>query len=88
GEFILGGQRLVDHQLQEIFTYFDPADFKPPLCVYFSGFRTAEGFEGFWMMKGLKTPFMLICDPRLDGGAFYLGSQELEDKIQGKIEEA
>lgn len=87
GEFILGGQRLVDHQLQEIFTYFDPADFKPPLCVYFSGFRTAEGFEGFWMMKSLKTPFMLICDPRLDGGSFYLGSQELEDKIQGKIEE-
>ncbi|HFI0144365.1 TPA: accessory Sec system protein Asp2 [Streptococcus suis] len=88
GEFILGGQRLVDHQLQEIFTYFDPADCKPPLCVYFSGFRTAEGFEGFWMMKGLKRPFMLICDPRLDGGAFYLGSKELEEQIQGKIEEA
>ncbi len=87
GEFILGGERLVDSHLQEVFTYFDPADFKPPLCVYFSGFRTAEGFEGFWMMKGLKTPYMLICDPRLDGGAFYLGSQELEEKIQNKIQE-
>ncbi|HEM3182164.1 accessory Sec system protein Asp2 [Streptococcus suis] len=87
GEFILGGERIVDENLQEVFTYFEPADFKPPLCVYFSGFRTAEGFEGFWMMKSMKTPFMLICDPRLDGGAFYLGSKELEDKIQQKIQD-
>lgn len=87
GEFILGGERLVDQDLQEIQTYFEPGDFQPPLCVYFSGFRTAEGYEGYWMMKSLKTPFMLICDPRLDGGGFYLGSPELEQAVIDKIQE-
>lgn len=87
GEFILGGVRYVDKQQQEFMYYFDPQDFKPPLCVYFSGFRTAEGFEGYWMMKNMKTPFMLICDPRLEGGAFYLGSSEFEQKISDVIKE-
>lgn len=87
GEFILGGQRFVDDGQQEFMYYFDPRDFKPPLCVYFSGYRSAEGFEGFWMMKNLKTPFMLICDPRLEGGSFYLGSPELEQKISDVIQE-
>lgn len=87
GEFILGGQRLVDNEQQELMYYFDPQDFKPPLCVYFSGFRTAEGFEGYWMMKHMKTPFMLICDPRLEGGSFYMGSPELEKAVSDVIQE-
>lgn len=87
GQFILGGERYADQKMQEFMYYFDPVDFKPPLCVYFSGFRTAEGFEGFWMMKSLKTPFMLICDPRLQGGSFYLGSPEYEQKIVDVIQE-
>lgn len=87
GEFILGGKRLVDQHHQEIHTYFNPGDFKPPFCVYFSGFRTAEGFEGYWMMRGFGTPFMLICDPRLDGGSFYIGSQDLEHQILNQIKE-
>lgn len=87
GEFILGGQRFVDDGQQEFMYYFDPQDFKPPFCVYFSGFRSAEGFEGFWMMKNMRVPFMLICDPRLEGGSFYLGSPELEQKISDVIQE-
>lgn len=87
GEFILGGQRLVDNEQQEIMYYFDPQDFKPPLCVYFSGFRTAEGFEGYWMMKNMGTPYMLICDPRLEGGSFYMGSPELEKAVSDVIQE-
>ncbi|HFI0787819.1 TPA: accessory Sec system protein Asp2 [Streptococcus suis] len=88
GEFILGGQRYADASGQEFMTYFNPGDFKPPLNVYFSGFRSAEGFEGYWMMKSMGAPFLLICDPRILGGAFYLGSQSYEKAILSKIQEA
>ncbi|HGD0618333.1 TPA: accessory Sec system protein Asp2 [Streptococcus agalactiae] len=87
GTFLLGGERHIDAIGHEFMTYFDPVDFKPPLTVYFSGFRSAEGFEGFWMMKSMKTLFMLICDPRLQGGAFYIGSKEYEQKIVDAIQE-
>lgn len=82
GEFIMGGRRIKDESQQELFYYFNPGDLKPPLNVYFSGYRTAEGFEGFFMMRSLAAPFLLITDPRLEGGAFYMGSQDLEDNYQ------
>lgn len=88
GHFIAGGKRHSDQKRQELFTYFNPGDMKPPLTVYFSGFRGAEGFEGFYMMKSLQTPFMLVADPRLEGGCFYSGTEELEGKVVGAIEEA
>lgn len=28
----------------------------------------------FGMMKGMGTPFLLFSDPRLQGGAFYMGN--------------
>lgn len=87
GEFVLGGGRFVDAQQDEFMYYFDPQDFKPPFCVYFSGWRAAEGFEGYGMMKAMKCPFMLICDPRLSGGSFYLGSEEFEKKVSDVIQE-
>ncbi|MGC4432596.1 accessory Sec system protein Asp2, partial [Streptococcus suis] len=46
GRFVLGGKRIADSKRQELFYYFNPGDMKPPLNVYFSGFRGAEGFEG------------------------------------------
>lgn len=85
GEFIVGGKRIVDSRRQEIIHYFHPGDLKPPLNVYFSGFRSAEGFEGYWMMRSLGAPFILISDPRLEGGAFYIGSDELETQIEAII---
>ncbi|MTB57707.1 accessory Sec system protein Asp2 [Streptococcus uberis] len=88
GTFIFGGKRDSDAKKQEFISYFNPGDMKPPLTVYFSAFRGAEGFEGFYMMKSLKTPFMLIGDPRLEGGSFYIGSEEFEEKLQGRIQEA
>lgn len=81
GEYILGGRKIVDERNQELFYYFYPGDLKPPLNVYFSGYRSAEGFEGFFMMKKLGTPFLLITDPRLEGGSFYMGSTELERQL-------
>ena len=51
GKFVLGGGILHDSKRQEINYFFYPGDFKPPLSVYFSGFRPAEGFEGFGMMR-------------------------------------
>lgn len=83
GEYLLGGKKISDSQNQELFYYFHPGDLKPPLNVYFSGYRSAEGFEGFFMMKRLGAPFLLITDPRLEGGSFYMGSDTLE---QGVVE--
>ncbi|MBM7643488.1 accessory Sec system protein Asp2 [Streptococcus loxodontisalivarius] len=88
GKFILGGNRYNDSKRQEFIYYFNPGDLKPPLTVYFSGFRGAEGFEGFYMMKSLKTPFMLIGDPRLEGGGFYSGTEELEENVIKVIQDS
>ncbi|MDT2887981.1 accessory Sec system protein Asp2 [Lactococcus lactis] len=81
GEYIPGGKKIYDKSNQELFYYFYPGDLKPPLNIYFSGYRSAEGFEGFFMMKKLGSPFLLITDPRLEGGSFYMGSLDLEKKI-------
>lgn len=86
GKFVLGGNILHDSIRDEINYFFHPGDFKPPLAVYFAGYRPAEGFEGYFMMKNLGCPFLLFSDPRLEGGAFYLGSDELENKIKKTIQ--
>ncbi len=78
GYFLPGGERYVTHDREEAFCYFDPGDLKPPLCVYFSGYKTLQGFEGYYMMKGMGCPFLLIAEPRLEGGGFYMGSPEYE----------
>lgn len=82
-----GGAKKQDAAGEEIISFFDPMDRKPPLCVYFAGYRTAEGFEGYYMMKSLGAPFLLIADPRLEGGGFYMGSKEFEDKVKETIQE-
>ena len=87
GHFLPGGRRIVDDRREELFTYFHPGDLTPPLNVYFSGYRRAEGFEGSYMMAGLGHPFLLVTDPRLEGGRFYLGSDELEGKLLAVIRE-
>lgn len=91
GYFLPGGDRIVSSQGEEIFAYLDKGDCKPPLAIYFSGYRKQEGFEGYNMMRKLGCPFLLITDPRLEGGAFYIDNVDLEDKlleyIQSKIKE-
>lgn len=78
GYFLPGGIRMVSSQREELFAYFDPGDRKPPLNVYFSGYKTREGFEGYYMMKNMGCPFLLIAETRLEGGCFYMGSEEYE----------
>ena len=51
-------------KISKIYT-FHPGDLKPPLNVYFSGYRTAEGFEGYFMMKRMNAPATALV-----GGAF------------------
>ncbi|PWF99709.1 accessory Sec system protein Asp2 [Levilactobacillus bambusae] len=82
GEFFVGGETHADptHRGEEFVTYFNPGDMKPPLNVYFAGYRQ-EGFEGFFMMNSFKSPYLLFDDPRLEGGEFYLGSEEYEKAI-------
>ncbi len=81
GYFLPGGERYVDSNREEIFCYFEPGDMKPPLNVYFSGYKTRQGFEGYYMMKKLGCPFLLLAEPRLEGGAFYMGSDEYENML-------
>ena len=78
GKFMVGGERHVTSEREEIFTYFDPGDLKPPLAVYFSGYKTREGFEGFYMMRKMGCPFLLVAEQRFEGGGFYIGSPEYE----------
>lgn len=88
GQSIIGGKITADENRQELLYYFDPGDMKPPLNVYFSGYRSLEGFEGYNMMKKMGAPFILLSDPRNEGGAFYVGSDEFEQKIQTIILQA
>ena len=46
--------------------------------VYFSGYKTKQGFEGYNLMKNLGSPFLLVAESRLEGGGFYMGSGEYE----------
>lgn len=84
----MGGKRLVQkgHMGEELGVYFNAGNLKPPLNVYFSGFRPSEGYEGRWMMGSLGSPFLLVYDPRLVGGAFYRGP-ELEEALVKEIQE-
>lgn len=87
GKFVLGGGIIHNEKREEINYFFYPGDFKPPLNIYFSGYRRAEGFEGFGLMRSFGAPFILFQDPRIDGGAFYLGDESLELGIRNIIQE-
>lgn len=78
GYFLPGGERYVTSKREEIFCYYNPGDRKPPLNVYFSGYKTRQGFEGYYMMEGMGAPYLLVAEPRLEGGSFYMGSEEYE----------
>ncbi len=86
GVFLPGGIRCVTKKREEVFFYFDPGDMKPPLNVYFSGYKTQEGFEGYYMMKKLGAPFLLVSDSRLEGGDFYIGDEEYEENVKAGIQ--
>lgn len=81
GAFLPGGERYVASNREEVFAYFDPGDRKPPLNVYFSGYKTLQGFEGYNIMRKMGCPFLLIAEPRLEGGCFYMGSEEYEKML-------
>jgi accessory secretory protein Asp2 len=85
GIFVPGGERIVTSNREEVFGYFEPGDFKPPLCVYFSGSKTRQGFEGIRIMKQFGCPFLLIAEARLEGGAFYMGTSEYENAVVSLI---
>lgn len=85
GAFLPGGERYVASNREEVFAYFDPGDRKPPLAVYFSGYKTLEGFEGYNMMRKLGCPFLLIAETRMEGGNFYMGDEEYEQIIPSII---
>lgn len=82
GEMMPNDQVISDKDLHgNVGIYFDAGDLKPPLNVYFAGYRTKEGYEGRRMMQNFGAPFLLISDWRLEGGAFYLGDKAFENQI-------
>lgn len=83
GTLLIGEDVEIDDEAmgEPLYHYFDPGDFKPPLLVYFSGFRFNPGVEGMFMMRGLKAPTLLIEDFRIAGGSFYVGGKKLENQI-------
>lgn len=81
GVFYPGGESFLDSNMHEMLFYFHPGDLTPPLNVYFSGYHSREGFEGFYMMRNLGKPYLLISDSSLEGGSFYLRSPEIKKKI-------
>ncbi|MDF7639671.1 accessory Sec system protein Asp2 [Lactobacillus sp. ESL0791] len=85
----LGGQSLIDQNYLggEIAYLFNPGNMKPPLTVYFGGYHTAEAIEGTGILHKKGVPYLLLSDLRVEGGCFYLGDQELEDKIKGLIKD-
>lgn len=90
GTYMVGSKTLTDQQNYrgQIATYFNPGDLKPPLNVYFSGYRTAEGFEGGRMMSNISSaPYLLIADERMEGGSFYVGSKEFERQLIATIKD-
>lgn len=86
GHFLPGGERFVTKKREEIFCYFDPGDLKPPLNVYFADYKEHEGFEGYHRMRDMGSPFLLISESRLGGGAFYLGDEEYQQIVKGIIQ--
>lgn len=85
GYFLPGGERYVTSQREEIFCYYNPGDRKPPLNVFFSGYKTRQGFEGYYMMERMGAPYLLVAEPRLEGGSFYMGSGEYEQMMVNMI---
>lgn len=81
GSFLPGGKMTRTAKREELFSYFDPMDMRPPLNVYFSGYKTQEGFEGYFMMRRLGAPFLLIGEPRIEGGCGYMGDEEYERNV-------
>lgn len=85
GEFIAGGQRIVNPTNREdIAYYFNPGDLRPPLNIYFSGARSLEGFEAYPLFRGLHAPTILFTDMRLEIGQFYT-TKYMEEKIKAVI---
>lgn len=86
GYFLPGGERYVTSKREEIFSYFDPRDMKPPLNVFFSGWEMPERFQGYNSSKKLGCPFLLLSEHRLRGGGFYVGDKEYEKMVLSVIE--
>lgn len=59
GTFINGGQAWQDLESRdEVQFFFNPGDLRPPLCVYFAGYHSKKSFEGYFMMKKMKVPYL------------------------------
>lgn len=83
GDLSFGGESIVDRNNLNgrILFNFDAGDMKPPLNVYFGGFNRGDFFEGYRMLKKMGSPFILVSDTRLIGGAFYIGSEKFENEL-------
>ncbi len=85
GYFLPGGQRIWMHNREELFYQVVPGQHHGPLLVYFGGYNVEEGFHGYEALLEMGCPTLLLSDPRLKGGCFYLGNEEYESTVLALI---
>ena len=86
--FLPGSLWMADSGREEVFSYFNPMDRKEPLTVVFAGRRPQEGFDGTELLEEIRSPILLLSDPRLGGGCGYLGSEQYERNVEARILDA
>ncbi|WP_259711960.1 accessory Sec system protein Asp2 [Weissella cibaria] len=88
GTLLPGDEKQMTSTGDEVLSYFNPGDLKPPLLVSFTGSRLyGDGFEMMSVYGRHKLPYLLFTDSRTQGGAFMVGTPEYEQLVIDKIRE-
>ncbi|MGN1023372.1 MAG: accessory Sec system protein Asp2 [Lachnospiraceae bacterium] len=88
GTFVSGDVRSVTARREELFSLLLPGDLTPPLVVCFQDLSSAERFTLPPVLQKRNLPCLLLLDPRLENGAFFLGNDEYERLVTGRIRSA
>lgn len=88
GTFVPGDIRNVTARREELFSLLLPGDAAPPLVVYFQDLSSAERFSLPSALQERNLPCLLLLDPRLESGAFFLGDADYERLVEGRIRAA
>lgn len=86
GYLTIGDDVLMDHNGHKIYYKYLDGVSHDYLNIYFSGHREVQRFEGWNIIEqtnGKST--LLFSENRLNGGSFFKGGDELEEKIMSVI---
>ncbi|MDD5849994.1 MAG: accessory Sec system protein Asp2 [Firmicutes bacterium] len=88
GTFVPGDIRSVTARREELFSLLLPGDLTPPLAVCFQDLSSAERFLLPPALRERNLPCLLLLDPRLESGAFFLGDPVYERLVEERIRAA